>query len=241
MKRSGTSIFLSLVVIITSMAQGARLTPGRGQQDRNLSQELPTVDQILDKYVQSLGGAAAFRKLTTRVSKGTLEAQNAEGAFTGNSEIYEVAPNKRVEINRIKLGACKEVEISEGFNGAVGWSSLNQFHKLEGAELAAKKLEAEFYKEIKLKELYPRMIVNGTVRIADRWTYVLDASSAEGSIEKMYFDIETGLLVRRDVAKYIEGVKVDFVIINKESRSVTYPVCLDTQRRGYVSFGERSV
>jgi CubicO group peptidase (beta-lactamase class C family) len=220
MKRSVKIIFLSLVVMMTSMAQGARLKPGRGQQDRNLSRELPTVDQILDKYVQALGGAAAFRKLTTRASKGTLEFVTEEQTGTGDFEIYAVAPNKRVEINRLKLGACKEVEIWEGFNGTVGWSSWNKFHKLEGAELAAKKLEAEFYKEIKLKELYPRMIVNGTARIADRWTYVIEAAPAEGSLEKMYFDIETGLLVRRDVTRYAEGVKVDFVIINEDYKEI---------------------
>src|SRR5258708_7088813 len=32
---------------------------------------LPTVGQILDKYVQALGGAQAFQKVTTRIAKGS--------------------------------------------------------------------------------------------------------------------------------------------------------------------------
>ncbi|HEV2667486.1 MAG TPA: serine hydrolase domain-containing protein, partial [Blastocatellia bacterium] len=156
-----------------------------------------------------------------RVSKGTLEVQNAERTFTGNSEIYAVAPNKRVEINRLKLNPCFEVDLFlEGFNGTDGWSRWDQFRKPEGVELAAIKLEAEFYREMKLKELYPRMIVKGTVKIADRWTYVLDAAPAEGGPEKMYFDIETGLLVRRDAPKYIKGARVDFVIIIEDYKEI---------------------
>jgi CubicO group peptidase (beta-lactamase class C family) len=221
MKRSPLILFLSLVVTITSMAQGARLRPSHGQQDKNPPRETPTVDQILDKYTQALGAAATFKKLTSRVSRGTLEVQTAERTFTGNSEIYAVAPNKRVEINRLKLNPCNEVDLFlEGFNGTDGWSRFDQFRKPEGAELAAIKLEAEFYRDIKLKELYPKMIVNGTVKIADRWAYVLDATPAEGGPEKMYFDIETGLLVRRDVAKYIKGARVDFVIIIEDYKEI---------------------
>src|SRR4030095_13396464 len=127
----------------------------------------------------------------------------------------------RVEINRLKLGPCAEVDLFlEGFNGTDGWSRFDQFRKPEGAELAAIKREAEFYRDIKLKELYPRITVNGTVKIADRWTYVLDSAPADGGPEKMYFDIETGLLVRRDVAKYIKGARVDFVIIIEDYEEI---------------------
>src|SRR5262245_2965752 len=221
MKRIPLIIFLSLVVTITSMAQGARLRPGHGQQDKNPPRETPTVDQILDKYTQALGGAANFRKLTSRVSRGTLEVQTAEKTFTGNSEIYATDPNKRVEINRLILNPCTEVDLFlEGFNGTDGWSHWDQFRKPEGAELAAIKLEAEFYREIKLKALYPKMTVNGTVKIGDRWTYVLDAAPVEGSPEKMYFDMETGLLVRRDAPKYIKGARVDFVIIIEDYKEI---------------------
>ncbi|MGH9764082.1 MAG: c-type cytochrome, partial [Blastocatellia bacterium] len=35
--------------------------------------QLPTADQILDKYTEALGGKAAIDKLTSRESKGTIE------------------------------------------------------------------------------------------------------------------------------------------------------------------------
>ena len=70
----------------------------------------------------------------------------------GEYEIYAVAPNKRVEINRLEGGACIKEEALEGFNGTVGWSKWGKFHKLDGAGLAEKRLEAEFYREINIQE-----------------------------------------------------------------------------------------
>jgi len=51
----------------------------------------PTADQLLDKYVQALGGSAAIDKVTTRVMKGTID-------FEGKSlpiDIYCKAPDER--------------------------------------------------------------------------------------------------------------------------------------------------
>jgi CubicO group peptidase (beta-lactamase class C family) len=183
--------------------EDARQKPTIGQQDKNLPVEMPTVDQILDKYVQALGGTEAIRKLKTRVVKGTITIQTKERTLTGNSEIYTAAPNKGAQIHRLKTGNCYNVDTSEGFNGTDSWSSEGESRKLVGAELAAEKRENEFFWEIKLKELYPRIILIGKEKVDDRWTYVLEATPAEGNPEKMYFDIETGLLVRRDVTKDI--------------------------------------
>ena len=33
---------------------------------------LPTADEILNKYIQAAGGAAALEKITSRVEKGTI-------------------------------------------------------------------------------------------------------------------------------------------------------------------------
>src|SRR5205823_12522020 len=53
---------------------------------------LPSADEILDKYVEALGGKAAFEKFSSRVVKGALELP-AMG-ITSGAEIYAKAPNK---------------------------------------------------------------------------------------------------------------------------------------------------
>lgn len=195
MKTRLTIIALSLVIVITGMAQGAQQKPKPVQEGANAPVSMPTVDQILDKYVQAIGGKTAFEKLKTRVMKGTFE--NLTTSRVVPIEIYAKAPNKRVE-----MIFTDGSDSSRGFNGAVGWS-LNMtetgFRELSGPGLAAEKREAEFYREIKLKELYPRLTLAGKEKVGDREAYVIEATPTEGSTEKLYFNVQTGLLIRRDI------------------------------------------
>src|SRR4051812_47578463 len=75
--------------------------------------QAPTVDQILDRYVEAIGGKAAFDKLTSRVMIGSFE--NPARGLTVPFEVYAKATDIRVEITG--LG-----EASQGFNGVAGWS-----------------------------------------------------------------------------------------------------------------------
>ena len=199
MKRSLTIILLSLVTFITAAPQGAQQKSGTEPQPERAPQSTPTVDQILDRYVQAIGGATALGKLTSRVTKMTLqiEGSGANASF----EIYEQAPNKGVGIGQIILGNGIEFEISRGFNGSVGWL-LNPtdggFRELSGTELAAEKRNHEFYRDIKLKELYPKMAFIGQAKVGYHTTYCIEATPSEGSAEKWFFDAQTGLLVRTD-------------------------------------------
>lgn len=199
MKRGLTIVLLSLVIAGPVMAQGAQQKSVTEPQSVKAPQSMPTVDQILDRYVQAIGGAAAHRKLTSRITKMTLVIEDSD--VTGSFEIYEQAPNKVVGIGQIKLGNGIKFEVSRGFNGAVGWS-LNPtdggFRELSGTELAAEKRDAEFYWEIKLKELYPKMAFIGQAPVGDHTAYCIEATPPEGSAEKWFFEAQTGLLVRID-------------------------------------------
>jgi len=153
----------------------------------------PTADQIIDKYVEAIGGRAAFDQLTSRVLIGSFE--NEKRRLTVPLEIDEKPPNRRVEI----LGFG---EASNGFNGEVGWSlntTQNGLRELSGPGLARIKRESEFNREIKLKDQYSRLSLAGSARVAGREAYVIEAVPVEGRGEKLYFDTQSGLLVRRDV------------------------------------------
>ncbi|HEY9434978.1 MAG TPA: serine hydrolase [Blastocatellia bacterium] len=192
---------------------------------------MPTVDKILDRYAQAIGGAAAHRKLTSRVMKSTLVIEDSD--VTASFEDYRQAPNKAVEIGRFKLGNGVEFEVSRGFNGRVGWA-LNPtdggFRELSGTGLDAEKRDAEFYWGIKLKELYPKMALLGQVKVDVHTAYCIEATPPEGDPVKLYFEAQTGLLVRIDsifesaskgkiaIESYyedyreVDGVKLSFTI-----------------------------
>jgi len=181
------------------------------------------VEAILNQYVQALGGRAALERVTTRVKTGTLVAQ---GGMKAPLEVYEKAPNKTLTIFRVPPGTNQM-----GFDGAIGWTKTPEqgLREEAGAQLDFIKSEAEFYKELKLKERYSKLTLLGLAQLDNREAYVIEAAPPRGQPEKLYFDRQTGLLVRLDLVpvlgqgkmqaqmyfedyRVVDGVKLPFSI-----------------------------
>lgn len=69
--------------------------------------------------------------------------------------------------------------------------------QLNSFAVADFKTNADFNREIRLKELYKRLSVAGKEKIGNREAYVVDAMPFQGSAERLYFDTQTGFLIRR--------------------------------------------
>jgi hypothetical protein len=165
----------------------------------------PSVDQILDRYVQSVGGKDAIEKVTSRTMKGTLE--NSDDGTTSPAEIFAKAPNKYLAV--VNLGDAGQM--LEGWNGETGWGKDpdSGLHEIGKAEQIAAKRDYDFYRETRLKELFPKMALSGRTKVDDRDTYIVEATAPDGATEKLYFDVESGLLMRRD----FERVNIDDGIV----------------------------
>jgi zinc protease len=204
MKRTLTITILCMTIAVTALAWQK---PAAG---------LPTVDQILDKYVQALGGKTAIEKVTSTASKGTFEIP-AFGA-SGSAEIWEKAPNKTA----LKLDIPGFGLVQEGFNGTVAWSQDPQsgLREKSGAEFEATKIDADFYKPLRLKQLYPKITVKGKDKLGDKDAYVLEATPASGSTETWYFDATTGLLGRLDIERESPQGKVSVQVFQEDYKDV---------------------
>jgi hypothetical protein len=165
----------------------------------------PSVDQILDRYVQAVGGKDALEKVTSRAMKGTLE--NSDDGTTSPAEVFTKAPNKYLAVVNLGDGG----EMLDGWNGETGWGKDpdSGLHDIGKAEQIAARRDYDFYREARLKELFPKMALSGKTKVDDRDAYIIEATSPEGATEKMYFDVESGLLVRRD----FERVNIDDGIV----------------------------
>jgi hypothetical protein len=192
MKRAVAIVFVGVIAAVTVLARAPQQAG-----DGKATESLPSVDQIIDKYVQALGGKAAMEKLTSRVAKGEFDIP-AFGA-SGTLEVYEKAPNSSfTAVDVAGFGM-----ILEGYDGTTAWAQDPQsgLRDKSGDELAAAKLDSEFYKPLKIKELYPKIALKGKEKVGDHDTYLLELTPAQGSVEKWYFDVQTGLLVRSDAER----------------------------------------
>ncbi|MBI2828621.1 MAG: photosynthetic reaction center cytochrome c subunit [Acidobacteria bacterium] len=157
----------------------------------------PSVDAILQKYVQALGGEQAIRRVTSRVitARRDLPAGPAGLApVLADVEIYQKAPNLSVMISR-----TAEFTVSEGFDGDVAWSqnAAGVVTTLPNPDQQRAKRAANFYGALDLAVEYASLEVTGIERVNGREAYVLAGRPPGDSIERLYFDVKTGLLLRR--------------------------------------------
>lgn len=204
----------------------------------------PTVPQIIDGYIQALGGREAIEKLATRVTKGVRISPDGVSEWI---ETYSKEPDKRLTI---RTGAGRW---AWGSDGTVTWSQNpgEAAHVLEGPQSAAFGNSSSLHSAVHLHELYPQMKLRGKDRVGDREAYVVECTDTGGNAAKLFFDTRTRLLLRRDgktralqisvgkdgsrqskialveVDNYfddyreVDGVKVPFLMNSKSGRSFT--------------------
>jgi hypothetical protein len=183
----------------------------------------PTADQILAKYTEALGGSTAIEKLKTRSMKGTWVTRDG---ITLGYEVYQSAPDRIYTI----LNTPKQGTIERGFNGQTAWEkSARGLRDIEGIELFYLKRYPDLFKDIKLQGQFTRLSFGGKDKIDGKDIYVLHGIGVDGKGERLFFDAQTGLLVRRitststmvgvipeqvDYEDYrdVDGVKLPFTI-----------------------------
>jgi photosynthetic reaction center cytochrome c subunit len=156
---------------------------------------LPTVDQILDKYTQAIGGPDAFAKLTSRKAEGTGTYAGGDGAGEAVTiDVMQEAPNKRW----MSL-AGKNESFTEGTDGADFWNqdAKGQVHDVQGIQFTELKREADMTWLLDIRKNFSQLRAVGTDQIGDHKAYVvIGVPAGGGPRERLLFDADSGLLLR---------------------------------------------
>ena len=182
---------------------------------------LPTADEIFSKYIAAIGGPPNVAKIKSRTLKGSAAQANGTVAF----EIWQAAPDKFYIVATTPTGPFER-----GFNGTVGWEKGPRgVRQLGGAEVAQLQNSIGLLRHINLKEQFTSTRVRPGETINDRPTYMVIGTTADKGQERLYFEAETGLLLRRisymqtplglipeqiDFEDYrdVDGVKLPFTV-----------------------------
>jgi zinc protease len=194
MSRSDKINRRELLLYLISMSLFVRAKESPGTVLLQAVNAQPSIDQILQKYVDAIGGKEAAQKVNSRIMKGTLVIVNT-GA-SGFYEVYSKSPDKflaRAKVNSFGT-------LSRGLNGTVAWASnpMTGASELKGEFLAAARREADPLRNYRLKELYTQLVVKGRRNVEGKEAWLVEAIPLEGRPDWFYFDIQTGLLLRMD-------------------------------------------
>lgn len=155
----------------------------------------PPADQLLDKYVSAIGGAEALQKVISRVQKGRL---TAFGGQHFSVDVYSKAPEKRLSVMHLSNG-----DSVTAFDGKQGWLSVpGHVHLMSDAENAEARMDADLYFPLHVKTLYEKFRVDAGEKIDGHDTYLVVGRSETQPPLRLYFDRESGLLLR--LTRYAE-------------------------------------
>jgi outer membrane lipoprotein-sorting protein len=158
----------------------------------------PSVDQVLNKYMQALGGAQRVAALTSFSGKGTFIGFETEQTKVP-VDVFARAPNQRAMVVHTVLGDSTRI-----FDGRTGWIASPDrpvgLLALTGGNLEGARIDGAVAFPAQLKQAFNQWRV-GATSIDDKEVQVLQASNPRQPPVNFYFD-QAGLLVR--IVRYVD-------------------------------------
>jgi hypothetical protein len=156
-----------------------------------------TADQILDKYLQAIGGAQALAKLTSFTAKGTYEGFDSDFAKVP-VDIYAKGPNQRAIVAHMVSGDSATV-----YDGREAWHAAPRdlspvpMIPLVGPDLTGARVDAQLTFPAGIKQFLTGWRADfPAVTIDDKPVFVIQGTTDRVPV-KLYFDKMSGLLVRQ--------------------------------------------
>jgi photosynthetic reaction center cytochrome c subunit len=155
----------------------------------------PPADQVLDKFIQALGGAQKLAGLTSFVAKGTSQAYGETDKYP--AELFAKAPAERTLIVHTPNG-----DATTTYDGRNGWTAAPATDRpvpllaLSGDELDGAKLDADLAFPARIKQALTEWRVGPPDKIDNRAVVAVQGRSAARTPVRLFFDKDSGLLVR---------------------------------------------
>lgn len=182
---------------------------------------LPAAEEIIAKYL-SVVGAKQNGASSPIVMRGIVESRNISGIL----EVTFKQPNKAL----LKQTTASHEVSTRGTNGTAAWvQTAKGVTPITGDRLKLSIASIALYSPIKIPDSLNNATVTRIARIDDRDAYVLRMENSSTEATQFFFDIESGLLLRRvtitntmlgplnvqwDFSDYrdVNGLKLPFVI-----------------------------
>jgi photosynthetic reaction center cytochrome c subunit len=162
------------------------------------AQGVPSVEQVLNKYLQALGGAQQVAAVRSFVATGKSIGYRGFGGG-GLVELSAEAPDKRA--THISFPEYPDRGVSvRTYDGRTGWIAtplaVVPKYELGGSERDGARLDAMLAFPSQIRQALTDLRVGPPTTIADRDVTVLQGNGPNGTLATLYFDDQSGLLVR---------------------------------------------
>ena len=154
----------------------------------------PTVDQVFNKYLQALGGAARANAMISYVAKGSSILYGEVGKGDP-AEIYAKSPNQLAMTTHQREG-----DVARTFDGTSAWLQLpltvTPQYSLTGTLLEGARFEAAMAFPWRIRDFFTNWRVSYPANIDGTDVDVVQGNTTTGMIGTLYFDKQSGMLKR---------------------------------------------
>ena len=190
------ALLLSAAALITTQLSCAQLGPLKSEPAPTPSpNHQAAIDEILKSYEDAIGGTEAIEGVTSYKIKATYLLSGV----TGPMEVWHKAPKKRLSIVEIPGAGT----LKKGFDGENNWvqTPAGTFVDNSPQEIAELERDAEVFSSSQIKRQFESMKLENKARLSGRDVHVIEGKPPKGPAEKLFFDVDSGLLVRWDMAR----------------------------------------
>lgn len=150
------------------------------------AQTLPPARQVVDRYVEAIGGRAAAQRFQSR----SLVYEISASGMTMNLEVKMRRPNLGSVVMATPMG-----EIRSGSNGDVVWAIGPMGAQiLEGAQAEEMRIRSAFDADV-LFDVYPTMETTERAEYGGKACWKVRMVTAAGMESFRCFDVDSGLMV----------------------------------------------
>lgn len=176
--------------LILTMAVSATAAQQPSQPATRSADDLPSVSEILGKFVKAMGGEKALRRHTSSYTTGAFSIPSQ--GMNGTLEVYAKAPNKSLTVVQLEgFGTIKE-----GFDGKTAWSTdpASGPQVFDGAALEVRRIDADFFGPLNFVKNFKPIRVVDRSSFEDELCYKVEMVDKAEYTRTVYFSVETGLL-----------------------------------------------
>jgi len=156
--------------------------------------KLPAAQEVVEKYIKAIGGREPLKKQKSRYQAATVEL--APMGLKGTVETFARSDDRLL----VKTTLAGIGDILVGYDGQKAWTvnPIQGNRVQEGKEFLQTKRTAMFAREISFDKLYTSLRVRGIEPVGERQAYVIVASTDGLPDDVLFFDTQTGLMLRSD-------------------------------------------
>lgn len=177
-----------------------------------------TAEQVIDKYINAVGGKEKLLKVQDETMKlgGAMQGMNI------TVTIVRKAPNKLYQL--VDFGVGQQKTVFDGTKGKV--SQMGQEQEVTGDQLEAMKIQATFNAYLDYAKLGIKLELTGMETINNKDTYKVTLIYPSGKKSFQNYEVQSGLLVRQagtvESAQGAVNISTDFVDY-KETKGFMIP------------------